>query len=307
MAEAVEVAIEKDEVKPVEVALDDKKGEQKIVTADEGIEDLKAQVERSRAESKARLEAANRQIQEAVQAARSAEQREIVAKRDHVGTIMEKLAADKDSAKRDLKAAHEAGDFDRVAEAQDRLSMANARIVEAERGKMALDEDAKAAQQGRNIVQQQNDPVESYAKSIESSNPRSAAWIRQHPEVIVNGQVSPRAMSAHYAALDEGLQPDSDAYLDRLDAALTGRRTESRQETRQNGGRSPTSAPVNRDVAHVPGSSSPGTVRLNKDEVQNVIDTLGPLYPDKSTQELCKIFVKNREDLIREGRMGGRA
>lgn len=311
---AIEIKVEDDAVKPVEVVLDDKApkdGAAKVVTAEEGIDDLKAQVEKARRESAERRAAGDREIQVALQRASAAEARETVAKRDHVGTIMEKLAADKDAAKRDLKLAHEAGDFDKVADAQDRISMANARIVEAEKGKLALEDEIRTPQ--RQPQAQPNDPVEAYARTM---SPRAAAWIRQHPQVIVRGsqgyEVAPRAMSAHYAAIDEGVALDSDEYFERLDSALGAqRRAEPRQERQQqNNGRdvsrSPTSAPVNRDSVQAPGAPQRGTVKLEAHEVQNAIDTLGPLYPDKNRNELCKIWVENRNALIAEGRMGGR-
>ena len=310
---AVEVKVDDDTIKPVDVVIDDKAPKVdagKIVTADEGVEDLKAQVDRARRESAERRAAADREIQAAYQAANDAQRQTAVAKRDHVGTIVEKLNADKDAAKRDLMAAHEAGDFAKVADAQDRLSMANARIVEAEKGKMALEDEIKAPVRQPVQQRQADDPVESYARTM---SPRSAEWVRQHPDVIVRGhdgyEVAPRAMAAHYAAIDDGLALDSDEYFQRLDAAVTPRRQQA-EPRQQNGGRdlgrAPTSAPVGRDALQAPNAQRPGTVRLEPHEVQAAIDTLGPLYPDKNRNELCKIYVENRQLLINEGRMGGR-
>lgn len=303
---AVDIKLEDDTIKPVEVILDDKAAKDpasKIVTADEGVEDLKAQVDRARRESAERLAAKDREIQAAFQRASEAERQTTVAKRDHVGTIMEKLTSDKDAARRDLIAAHEAGDFAKVADAQDRLSMANARIVEAEKGKLALEDEIRAPP--RQVAQAPRNDVEAVAQAM---SPRSAAWIRQHPDVIVNGQVAPKAMAAHWAAVDEGLALDSDEYFQRLDAAVTPRR-QQQEQPRQNGRdmtRAPTSAPVGRDAMQSPGAQRRGVVRLEPHEVKAAIDTLQPLYPDKSTNELCKIYVENRQLLISEGRMGGR-
>lgn len=312
MAEsAVEIKVEDDTVKPVDIVLDDKvpkDGAAKIVTAEEGIDDLKAQVEKARRESAERRATGDREIQAALQRASAAEARETVAKRDHVGTIMEKLAADKDAAKRDLKLAHEAGDFDKVADAQDRISMANARIVEAEKGKLALEDEIRTPQ--RQPQASPNDPVEAVARTMTSR--RAADWIRQHPEAVFMGRVSDNALAAHESALSSGLADGSDEYFAYLDAAVTQRHAEPRQERqeRQNSGRdvsrAPTSAPVNRDSVQAPGAPQRGTVRLEAHEVQNAIDTLGPLYPGKNRNELCKIWVENRNALIAEGRMGGR-
>lgn len=307
---AVEVPIQVEE-KSVDVVVDDKGAKidpLKIVSAEEGIEDLKAQVEKAKKDSAERLAAKDRQIQEAFQRASAAERETVTVKRDAVGTILEKLGADKDAARRDLIAAHEAGDFIKVADAQDRLSMANARIVEAEKGKMVLDDEAKNPQ-GRQIQDSASDPVEVVARTMQSR--RSADWIRQHPEVVVNGAVAPAAMSAHFSVIDKGLAPDSDAYFEHLEGAINGRRAEPRQQERQPSGRdmnrSPTSAPVNRDVVQAPGAQRPGSIRLEPHEVQTAVDTYAPLYPKESRDQLLKRYAQDKMALIDEGKISRRA
>jgi hypothetical protein len=311
MAEAaVEVPVQSEE-KSVDVVVDDKGAKidaPKIVSADEGIEDLKAQVEKAKKDSATRLAEKDRQIQEAFQRATAAERETVTVKRDAVGTILEKLSADKDAARRDLIAAHEAGDFAKVADAQDRLSMANARIVEAEKGKMVLEDEAKNST-GRQVQDSVSDPVEAVARTMQSR--RSADWIRQHPEAVVNGAVAPAAMSAHFSALDKGLAPDSDAYFEHLEGAIGGRRSEPRQQERQQTGRdmnrSPTSAPVNRDVVQAPGAQRPGSIRLEPHEVQTALDTYAPLYPKESRDQLLKRYAQDKMQLIDEGKISRRA
>jgi hypothetical protein len=305
---AVEVPVQIEE-KSVDVVVDDKGAKietAKIVSAEEGIEDLKAQVEKAKKDSAERLAAKDRQIQEAFQRASAAERETVTVKRDAVGTIIEKLTGEKDAARRDLIAAHEAGDFTKVADAQDRLSMANARIVEAEKGKMVLEDEVNNPQ-GRQVAQQ-DDPVEAVARTMQR---RSADWIRQHPEVVVNGAVSPAAMSAHFSAIDKGLVPDSDAYFEHLEGAINGRRAELRQQERQPSGRdmnrSPISAPVNRDVVQAPGAQRPGSIRLEPHEVQTAVDTYAPLYPKESRDQLLKRYAQDKMALIDEGKISRRA
>jgi hypothetical protein len=308
---AVEIPVQTEETKGVDVVVDDKTPKAeigKIVSADEGIEDLKAQVEKAKKDSATRLAEKDRQIQEAFQRATAAERETVTVKRDAVGTILEKLGADKDAARRDLIAAHEAGDFAKVADAQDRLSMVNARIVEAEKGKMVLEDEVKNPQ-GRQVQDSVSDPVEVVARTMQSR--RSADWIRQHPEAVVNGAVAPAAMSAHFSALDKGLEPDSDAYFEHLEGAIGGRRSESRQQERQQTGRdmnrSPTSAPVNRDVVQAPGATRPGSIRLEPHEVQTALDTYAPLYPKESRDQLLKRYAQDKMQLIDEGKISRRA
>ena len=130
----VEIPVAVETEKPVEVVIDDKARTEApkttaIVTEDEGIKSLQAEAEKSRRESAERLREADRRIAEAHRIAVEAQQETAAVKKDHVGTIIENLTAQKEAARRDLIAAHEAGDFAKVADAQDRISLANARIV----------------------------------------------------------------------------------------------------------------------------------------------------------------------------------
>ena len=87
-----------------EVVVDTKKAaksEQKIITADEGVDDLKAQVERAKADSQRRLQEADRQIAAARQRALDAENEVAVVKTDAVSTVIGSLMKDQEAARRD--------------------------------------------------------------------------------------------------------------------------------------------------------------------------------------------------------------
>lgn len=300
---AVEVPLVVAEDKPVEVALTDDKTGQKpaqIITADEGIESLKAQVERAQRESAQRLAEKDRQIADAFRTAQEAQRETVSVKKDQVGTIIDSLSKDKEAARRDYSVAMQAGDFDKAAEAQDRISLANAKIVEAERGKTALEEEAKNPRQP---VQQINDPADRLAASL---SPRSADWVRKHPEYARDAKLNRQMVRAHEDAVDEGHSPDSDGYFAYINSKLgltEGRQVETRQQTVRDVSQAPLSAPVGRDVAQSPGAQRPGTVFLKPNEVKAAIETLSPLYPKASRDELLKIYAQNQKDLIAEGRI----
>lgn len=308
---AVDVPIVNDKSKAVEVTIDkggDDKGASKIVTAEEGIESLKSQVEKAKRDSAERLAAKDRIIADAFKQANEAQREVVTVKRDQVGTILEKLTSDKDAARRDLIAAHEAGDFAKVADAQDRLSMANARIVEAEKGKMALEEEVRNPPR-QTAPRASGNTVEDVAQTF---SPAAANWIRQHPEHVVNGGVSDEAIAAHNFAVARGCAPDSPAYFDAINNALGSqpRQEQPRQETQLQGrdmSRAPTSAPVGRDVAQVPGATRPGFMRLSQSEAQSALDTFGPLYPKATKDELYQMYAKEKTILIDEGKIARRA
>ena len=182
----VEVPLVVAEEKPIQVALTDKKPEiekPKVVTADEGIESLKDQVAKAKRESAERLAEKDRQIADAFRVAQDAQRETVTVKKDQVGTIIESLTKDKEAARRDYAAAMTAQDFDKAAEANDRLSMANAKIVEAERGKIALEDEAKAPQK----VQPINDPAD-----LAPALKEAVAVVRSGQPALLNVWTQPR-------------------------------------------------------------------------------------------------------------------
>lgn len=268
-----------------------------IVTADEGIESLKEQVARAQRDSANRLAEKDRVIADAFKRASDAEREVTVVKKDQVGTIIDSLMKDKEAARRDYQAAMEGGDYAKAADAQDRLSLSNARIVEAERGKLALEDEAKNHRPV--AVQSVTDPVETMAGSL---SPRSASWVRSHPDYARDPRLTRQMVRAHEDAIDEGHAPDSDGYFGFIETKLGVGRPQ-RQESGRDMNRAPVAAPVGRDIAQAPGQNRPGTVTLSPNEVRAAMDTLSPLYPDASRDELLRIYAKNRSDLISEGRM----
>ena len=303
MADEVEVEI-KQETPPVatEVVIDKakvEKPETKIVTADEGVAELKAQVERAKADSQRRLQEADRQIAEARRRAIEAESETATVKTGAVATVLDSLAKDKDVARRDLKAAYEAGDFEKIADATDRISEANARIQEAQRGKLELETQAKNPSQGRQVARPIDDPLDAMVNAI-GVDSRSGRWLRAHPDYARDPDKNEAMQRAHYSAMGEGIRVESDDYFHYVERKLGIGVREPERET----SRTPTAAPVGRDVVQSPGAQRPGTVRLSPDQVKAAMETLSPLYPSASKDELLRIYAKNRQDLIDEGKIG---
>lgn len=274
MTETTETVVENDENQPVEVVLTDDgkspQGETKIIPEAEGIEDLKAQVRRAQEASAKRLQEAERAIREAHDRAVKAEQETVETKRDVVSNVIDKLAMEKDAAKRDLKAAYESGDYEKVAEAQERLSITAARIVEAEKGRLALDEEIKSPKQP--LAQPiQQDPLQDIIAQLEKGGAhRSAAWIRAHPEYAAPGDLNDQMTKAHWFALSEGHAPETDGYFEVINQrlGLDGQgRDQREQPSPKPAARAPVSAPVSRDVTTSARRGGPQRVTLSPDEV----------------------------------------
>lgn len=310
---AVEVPIVSTEEKSVEIKIDDAAAAQQaaktapIVSAEEGIQSLREQVERAKRESAERLAHKDRQIADAFRQASEAQREVVTVKRDQVGTIIDNLTKDKEAARRDYRIAMEAGKFDDAADAQDRIATAAARIVKAEEGRFELDEQVKRAPT-QTTTSDAPTAVEAVARTMGTQ--RSADWVRRHPEAVVNGALAPKALAAHYDAIADGLEPDSDRYFQAIEARLKPQQaapvvTDPARGRDMNAGS--VSAPVARDVSQAPGMQRPGSIRLEPHEVQTAIDTYSPLYPKDTRDQLLQRYAKDKMVLMDEGKIGRRA
>ena len=273
MTEEVEVPVVEIEDGPVEVKLDapvepkkdasPKNGETRG-SEDEAIASLQEQVKQAKAASAQRLAEAQRQIDAERQKALAAETELRTTKRDTITTVADSLARDKEAAKRDYVAAFEAGDAAKMADAQERIALTTARLVEAEKGKLAIEEEIKSPPR----VEAQPVFVDDVEKLARTLTPKSANWLRQNPR-FATGQDNHKMVSAHHAALAQGYPAESDEYFAFVNSELGIGAAPERQQRRtaDDRGRAPISAPVSRDVSQSPGRTRPNSIKLTPGEV----------------------------------------
>ena len=263
-----------------------------VVTAEDGIEELKRRLEE---EKKAREEAETR-AQEAYKAAQDAAQREREAREratkastevEDVNLTLVKNAID--SVKRDqeiykanYRAAMASGDFDAAADAQEGMSMAAAKLLQLENGKTALENSKSQPREPERAAI--TDPVEALASQL---SPRSAAWVRRNPQFARDERLYRRMIAAHEIATGDGLEPDSDDYFAAIETTLRLRQAPTAPAVpvpeRQV---APPAAPVNRDTRS-------NTVRLSAEE-REMAQMMG--MTDKE-------YAQNKQALIKEGRV----
>lgn len=289
---------------PVDIVLDKGGAAGKIVPPEEGLQSLKDQVAKAREDSARRLAEKDRVIAEAAARAVAAEREVIVTRKSSIEVTIERLSSEKDSAKRDWIAAQEAGDWVKAADAQDRLSTANARIVAAEQGRQVLEEEIKAPPKQQPIYV---DQVEQVARNLQ---PKSAAWVRTHPEYVTDAALNKKMIAAHNHALGEELTPESDEYFAHINERLGFTQPPQRQDVRARqsddagSNRAPVSAPVGRNVSQTPRrDAGVGTVRLEPYEIASALETIGPLYPKASRQEILRMYAENKLALQSEGKI----
>ena len=249
---------------------------------DEGLEFLKAQVADARkAQETARLarEEADRRAQHAANEARQAREEaqrfrtEATDGRMHtVVAAIDSVTREAEMAQAKLEKAAQDGDYKALALAQREISRAEARLVQLDNNKAALEYEAANPRVEQPVQQpiQPADPVDRYAASL---TPSSARWVREHRDVVLpNGGPSPKLLAAHYDAVAAGIQPDTDAYFSHLDQKMghgdpvvqdrsnDGSRVVDITERRQPA----VSAPVSRDAPGVPTSAT--RVRLTPEQ-----------------------------------------
>lgn len=308
--EDIEVLIDEEEPRPgekkkpeddIQVEVTDKP-EDKPKSADEGIEELKKTLETRQAkeiELQTQLETERRGRLAAEKAAKEADAHAVrfrsEADRARYGELINGLESATNAvtaAKREFRQAYEAGDADKMAEAQEHIGRAASRAGQFEDAKADFEARLKRTGEAEKEPpkrQQAGDPVEDFASQL---TPRAGTWIRQHPECVTNQGKQNKMFAAHYAALSQGLSEGSDEYFTMLDQELGYAEKPKPSGGDATGGRSAPrrpSAPPSREPA-----DNPRTVRLTPAEVE-IASNMG-----MSNKE----YAIHKAALIKEGKIG---
>jgi hypothetical protein len=253
-------------------------------SVDETIEDLRKQIASERA---ARLEDQKARI--------AAEKRASVAEVEVDDTNLQLVESALDTVNRDmfdLKAqmaeALRVGDHAGAAEIQDGITERRIQIQQLENGRdrMKQAKEAPKTQQTR-PVQPLLPDVDTFAGQL---TPRSADWVRSHPEFVTNPALNARMVNAHNFVIADGVAPDTDEYFDRVETMLRIKKTVDADSEAQVARRpaSPPAAPANTG-----GGGRPGNVRLSAQEREFARDS------DMTEAE----YAANKSRLIKEGRI----
>lgn len=192
--------------------------------ADDPIEDLKGQfaqmTHRATAAESAHQQTA-RQLEETSRELQTVKSTVTDSQLDTVLSGIQAAEAEATSAEQAFIAAAEAGDFAAQARAQRKISAAETRIQRLTEAKGDL-EDVKATKPGprmetRPEPRHEVDKVEQFAKTM---SPRSAAWIRSHPDCVTDNKKNARMLAAHNLAIADDIAVDSDEYFKRIEAGV---------------------------------------------------------------------------------------
>jgi len=295
--EKLEIEVERDENATPEQVVVEKEPEIEAkaeIPPDEGIQDLKLKLEQERL---ARAEAEKH--------ARMAEERAHKASTDvHdsnlqlVKSAIETVKGTSEALKRAYAEALSVGDYNKGAEIQEAMSLNAARLMELERGRVAMENaPPPSAPQPR----QPDDPVEALASQL---SPRSGDWVRRNPQCVTDPRLYQKMVAAHNLAVADGYAPDTDDYFGFIEDTLkiNRRQAPAREEAEQDDAMSSAAKPVQRrsapPAAPVTRSGTangqrPNVVRLTRAEAETARD-LG------MTEEE---YARNKQLLQKEGRL----
>ena len=179
------------------------------------------------------------------------------------------LKRETDILKANLRAAMASGDYSAAADAQEAMADTKAKLLQLENGKAALQE------QLRNPVQRVDAPVDAVEALASQLSPRSAAWVRAHPEYARNPRLTQKMVAAHNLVTADGMAPDTDEYFESVERVLgvsappsasvaAAEEPMSAAAAPAQRRSSPAAAPVSRSGS--PGNSRPNVVRLTAQE-----------------------------------------
>lgn len=189
-----------------------------------------ARANQAAAQERARAEAATREATEA---------RAVIADTE-LDAIVSRIAgaqAKAEAAQRDYEAAEETGDAKKKADAARRLARAESEAFQYEASKADLELRRSASgsnernnEQNRPSPQRTVDPFEDHLRNF---TPRTADWMREHRDWVVDPRKNAKLMGAHHMAVGDGLTADTDEYFAHVEKTL-GLGTEE-PPARQNG------------------------------------------------------------------------
>ena len=145
-----------------------------------------------------------------------------------------RLQSQTDAAKRMMKEAYEAGDSDRVVEAQQLMSNIAAEQQRYNTAKAQAEQQAKVQVQQQEQPQQQQQPAQ---QQRPQPDPRAVAWKDKNEWFGADKIMTAAAFALHSQLTDEeGFDPNSDEYYSEVDKRLRQEFPHKFSETKKSGG-----------------------------------------------------------------------
>jgi hypothetical protein len=257
--------------------------EKTTLSTEDGLKKLQKQLDDERA---LRIQAQNRANDAAhgEAAARTDVQK---TQLDLVTSAIERVTQANDTLEDQYAAAMTAQDFKAAAKVQRQMSDNSAKLAQLEAGKNALEKAPKPTPRAS------VDPVEAYVADVAPQWPKSAQWLRAHPDFVLDKNKNQQMVAAHQLALARGHAVESDGYFASIEKTLDltpavakvepptiaddDPMADAAKPVNGSGRQAAPAAPVSRSGNG--GGSKPGRVTLTKDQQEAAYAS----FPDSKT------------------------
>jgi hypothetical protein len=245
--------------------------------SDDAIENLQRQLEALKAErdaERAARIAKSREAEEAQTIARNATGYAAQKDYDQVNTVLQSVKDRMATLRREIGAATAAGEYDRVSDLQMEAAKLAARELQYDDRKAEIEAQARREAAKREAeAKRPVAPVDPIEAAVQNLSPKSAAWLREHPECVTDSLMNKKVMLADEEAKRQGIAPDTAKYFEYIEEKMGYRKPEPQDdedgdepEVEVAPKRLVAAAPVSRD--RVGGNINPQKVRLSREQVE---------------------------------------
>ena len=204
-----------------------------------------------------------------------------------VSSFKESVQNETDLAKREYREAYEAGDTDKIIEAQEKLTLAK---IRADRISNYQPVEEQPLQEAENVVQRE--------QSVKvQPDRRAAAWQERNSWFGQDEEMTSLALGLHEKLKRNGVNIGSDEYYDNIDKTIRRRFPESFEDeetekaAKDEEPQKPSRSKASTVVAPATRSTSPKKIRLTTSQVQ-IAKKLG-LTPEQYAREITKLEAQN--------------
>lgn len=190
------------------------------------------------------------------------------SEKEYVTTVQHSANMEYEQAKKAYKEAYEMGDAEGLVEAQERMQMANIKVIRAHNMQVG------ALQTPENDVQIAQQQLQSRQQPTIQPDQRALAWQERNPWFKENRELRGYALGLHETLIEEGYVGGSEEYYAALDSRIAKVLPQKQRKT------SSVVAPASR-------STSPNKVRLTQSQV--ALARKFGLTPEQYAKEVIKL------------------
>ena len=199
-----------------------------------------------------------------------------------MGTMREAAEREFEIAKREYRDAYDAGDTEKVIQAQERLTSAQMKVQQVTGYRPIYGARQSPVQNEENVVN-----TESQRPQVRQPDHKAVLWQEQNPWFGNDEEMTSLALGLHEKLVKTGVDPRSDDYYRRINTTMRKRFPEYFGESTQEEAKPAPRAKPSTVVAPATRSTAPKKIVLTKTQV-NLAKKLG-LTPEQYARELIKM------------------